>query len=146
MPTAAKLVSALMLSALGWVAAMFIVPLLPDGFVEGAFVPVTAFWGLVAGWTVMGKRLGGGYPHAVAHGLTGVAFLVILALAFNSAWLMVENALMRRYQGPMDAMVGFFKFVLKNLGIMSVPEIIALLLVGGAIAGLSGEFVSHRAN
>lgn len=146
MPTAAKLVSALMLAALGGWAAMLIVPLLPEGFQEGAFVPVTALWGLVAGWMVMGRRLGDGYPHAIAHGLTGVASLVVFALAFNSAWMMVENALMRRYDGPMEATVGFFDFVLKNLGTMSAPQVLTVLICGGIVAGFLGEFVSHRAN
>lgn len=146
MPTAAKLVSAVMLAALGAWAAMLIVPLLPDGFREGAFVPATAFWGCLAGWTVMGRRLGGGYPHAIAHGLTGVASLVFFALAFNSAWMMVENALMRRYDGPMDAAVGFFDFMLKNLGTMSAPQVWVVLICGGIVAGFLGEFVSHRAN
>ena len=78
MPTAAKLFAALGLAAVGWFASEAIRPLMPPHTQFGWFNQVNVVLGLICGWRVTGRRVGGTFSEAISAGLTGVIALVFL--------------------------------------------------------------------
>ncbi len=144
MPTAAKIVSAICLGTLGWIASENVVPLMPDDTDFGYFFVVNLGLGLVVGWVVLGTRVGNGYYESFMAGLTGVAALVFWALFFQSSNEMLKQALRRHYDGPVEAVVDIF-YIALDFGTKLIDvNLISVLVIGGLIAGLCGEWASRR--
>lgn len=144
MPTAARAIAALLLAGLGWVASDMIRPLMPEGTNFGYFNEVNAALGLICGWRVIGKRLGLGWSNGLSAGLTGVASLVVLSLFLLSLYKMLELALDRRVTGLMEGLVTIFDIATEYALVLLHVPLIGLLVGGGVVIGLFGEWVSHR--
>src|SRR6056297_384539 len=144
MPTAARAVAALMLAALGWLASGMIPPLMPEGTSFGIFREVNAAIGLICGWRVTGKRLCYGWSNGLSAGLTGMAALVIVSLFLMSLYRMLELALDRRVQGVMEGLVMIFDIATEYALVLLHGPLAGLLVGGGVVIGLFGEWVSHR--
>ncbi len=85
MPTAAKLVAAILFAALAFTAAEVYKIALPDRTVWGVFSPVCAVIGAFCGWFVMGRLVGHGYLSAMGYGLrTTVTFVFWAFWGFRS--------------------------------------------------------------
>jgi len=144
MPTAARLVAAVLLAILGWALSDFVRPLMPEGTDFGWFNFVNAFIGLWVGWSVMGRRAGRGFVPGINNGLTGTAVLIIWALGVHSSYEMFRLAMRNRYDGPMEAITAIF-LIASEFGIMiaTVP-VIGVAVIGSVIVGCATEYASKR--
>ena len=143
MPTAAKLVAALAIAAVGWFAAEAFKTLMPPETVWGNFTPICAGIGAIVGWRVLGARAGRGLQSALGVGLSASAVLVGVVLFLFSGREMVLRALDRRYDGPMDATVSVFGIMLEYGSRMGDVQLLGILIGGGLMAGLLAEVASR---
>ena len=144
MPTMGRLIGAILYGALAWYTSLLIIPLFPPEAPLGLFQEVNTVFGLIAGWSVAGSRAGTGYVAAFSYGLTALVAMVVMALFFNSAVVMVEQSLRKRYGGPGEAVTAVFEMFVEHGTMILTPEIITTLLVGGIGAGLVTEFFGQR--
>ncbi len=136
MPTAAKLVSAILLAAVAWFACDAIRPLLPEQTQFGWFNYLGAGIGLIVGWRVIGRRVQGGMFEALSGGLTGAAALVfwnLLAQSFNQ---MLANALSRKYSGPLEGLVGVFYIAVDYTQYLADLRVLAIIIGGSVLTAL----------
>ncbi len=143
MPTAAKLVAALCLAALGFIVSEQIKPLMPEGTDFGIFSFVNLALGLICGWVIVGSRAGRGFAAAIGNGVTGVAALVFWGLFVQGCNKMVDEAMRNRYDGPVEAFAAVFELIGEYLVIMNDSTVITTLLVGALILGLLTEFAGR---
>ena len=139
MPTAGRLVAAILWAALAWIVSMQIVPLFPEGTDVGWFAEINAGIGFFVGWTVAGKRAGGTWSAAISYGLTATVATVFWGLFLHCFALMVRQSLRRIYDGPMEALVDVFELMSENAQLMAVQPVLLTLLIGGIFAGLVTE-------
>lgn len=144
MPTAAKMVAAVGLGALGWIASEVFRPLMPPETNFGIFNEVNVVLGLLCGWFVTGTRLGRGYAEGFSAGLTGVGAMVFWALFLQSFNEMLRRALDNRYDGPVEGITAIMELGVEYGTYMLNGPLIGLLLTGAVLVGLIGEWVSHR--
>lgn len=144
MPTTAKLVAAVLFALIGWLAANAHVPALGENAAIGWFREITALIGLLVGWRVMGSLVGQGYADAVGAGLRSSVTLVFFALLLFSIWLMFGQTQKMAYDGPMEAVLGVFDFMLQQGRKMLVPGVLGVLVIGGALAGVLTEWAARR--
>ncbi len=144
LPTAARLVAALSLAALGWLGSEMVRPLMPPHTAFGWFNYVNAVLGALCGWFVIGSRAGRGYTESIANGLTGVLALIIWAFFAQSFNLMLKQSMENKYDGPIEAIVGIFDNAIDYGEFLIDPMLIAVLLIGGMICGLLAEASSRR--
>jgi len=144
MPTAARLVAAILLAILGWVLSDLIRPLMPEGTDFGWFNYVNAFIGLCVGWIVMGSRAGRRLVSVINNGITGAAVMVVWGLAVHSSYEMFRLAMRNRYDGPMEAVTAIF-LIASEFGIMiaTVPVIVTFF-IGAVIAGPATEYAAKK--
>ncbi|TCP42820.1 TrgA family protein [Rhodovulum marinum] len=145
MPTAAKLVAALLYAAVASFASDSIVPLFPEGTDLGSFAIVNTVIGGLTGWLVMGRLAGEGYGVAVASGLRTSAVLVFYALLFHSIYEMLRQATRMRYDGVMEALTGTVELMGKyGLMVVTSPVVMGILIAGGVLAALVVEWAGRR--
>lgn len=147
MPTSARLVSAILLAALAlMVTTMYMNALLaedPDKTFGRLLESNVAISALV-GWTLLGGRVGNQYSVAIGLGLTAVAAAVFWCLFAHSVWEMLAMSLDRRFDGPMEALIGAIELGVDFGTDLARANIIVVLLMGGIILGPAAEFVSRR--
>lgn len=144
MPTAARAVSSLLMAGLAWIASEMIRPLMPEATSFGIFNYVNVALALLCGWRVTGKRLGFGWMTGISAGLSGVAALVFWAVFLQSLYKMLDMALDRRFDGLMEGLTNIFEIGVDYLLILADGPLIAVLVAGGLLIGLIGEWVSRR--
>lgn len=147
MPTGAKLAGGLLLAALAWLVSGLMVARLVDEPDPGLFMPINVVVGFLAGWRVLGPRVGrpGGATMAAAgQGLTAVVAATVAAWALHASVEMVRQSLRKRYDGPVEATVAVFEIMLDQGRYLAAPEVVAALLGGGVVAGLAAEWTGRR--
>lgn len=144
MPTAGKLLAAVAMAGLGWVASEMIRPLMPPHTDFGVFNWVNVVLGCICGWVVAGKRFGYGYRYGISAGLTGVGALVVLALFLQSFNQMIAESLRRRYDGPFEAFEGMFNIAVDYGQYLLDGPLWAVLLGSGVVIGIIGEWAEQR--
>lgn len=147
MPTAAKLVAALLFAALAWFASDALVPSFPEGTDLGAFAYVNAGIAALAGWLVMGRLAGAGYAVAVTSGVRTTAVFVFYALLFHAVYEMLRQSVRMRFDDTFEALQGMIALMGKyGLIVVTSPVAMGILLIGGVAAGLVVEFAARRWN
>ena len=144
MPTAAKLIAAIGLGAVGWFASEAIRPLMPPHTNFGWFNQVNLILGILCGWRVTGGRVGGGFGEAVSAGLTGAAALVFWGLFAQSFNSMLGNALDKKYQGPFEGVIAIFNLGLEYGAYLIDGTVIGIIVIGGIVTGLVADRVARR--
>ncbi len=144
MPTAARLIAALCLGLLAFVASTQVVPLMPEGTDFGYFFHVNVILGLLTGWIYMGRRVGYGLVPAINNGLTGAAVMVLWALFVQGIWEMFDRAMRNRYGGPFEALLEILTLSIEFFFVISVPAVLLPLVLGGCLAGLIAEGAHKR--
>jgi hypothetical protein len=139
MPDAAKLIAALFIGVLGYIASILFMPLMPESTDFGNFAYVNAVIGLVVGWTVMGKRAGRGVTAAINNGFGGAFMLVLWALFLHSCGQMFDRAMDNWYNNAFDAFAAVIKFMAEYGLVMLDAKVVVALVVGGILAGLATE-------
>lgn len=143
MYTMPRLVAAILLAAVGFLASELIKPLMPEGTQFGWFNYVNAGLGAIMGWVVIGKRVGRGITAAIGNGMTGAAALLFWGLFTQSVNEMLKLSLRRRYDGPVEALTDMMRIGVEwGLAIATAP-VLGTIFVGGIIAALVAE-VSAR--
>jgi hypothetical protein len=144
MPTAAKLVSAILFALL----AFFVADLYAQGITTGQRTTWlregAAAIGLVCGWRVMGRLVGKGMTSAIGSGVRTALTALFFTLLLFAIYEMVVISTKGRYDGPMEAVLAIFEIMLDYGRGLVTPEIIGSLLVGGALAGIAAEATSRR--
>ncbi|WP_319824081.1 TrgA family protein [Thalassovita sp.] len=143
MPTAARLIAALVLAATAWAVSQTVKPYLPEGTQFGWFDYVNAGLGVIFGWRTVGARAGRGMSAAIGNGLTGMVVMVFWALFVQSAYKMVGNSLRRWYDGPVEALLDMFQIGFDWAQLLINPDVAGLLIVGGILAGVLSELASR---
>lgn len=145
MPTAAKLTAALAFIAIAFAASRAILATLQEGMGTDQFVPVNMILGALAGWFVLGRLAGAGYRRALGSGLRSTAVLVFYGLIAHAVAGMLQRALQQRYSGVMEALTGAVDlFGRYAVILLKAPVALAILILGGVLAALVVEWVSHR--
>ncbi|MGY9036554.1 MAG: TrgA family protein [Rhodobacterales bacterium] len=144
MPTAARLTAAVCLALMGYALSRMIMPLMPTSTQFGYFIPTNIALGLVVGWRVIGSRAGGGVSEGITNGVTGAVVLVFWGLFVQSGREMIEKAMMHRFDGVGDALVGMIGIGAEYFLIMATVPIIAVVLLGGAVSGIVTNLINRR--
>jgi len=139
MPTAAKLVAALLMAGLGYAAAWVIEPRLPEATRTAYMAEIAAFFGLVVGWRFLGARAGRGWVNALGFGLTAAVLMTLISVFAFAFYEMIRRSLRLAYDGPVEALEDTVRIAVDYAVFPLAPDIAALLLIGGAVAGLIVE-------
>ena len=144
MPTAAKIIGAVLFAALTLLLATLYIPQLPKGTQLGYFRQITAGIGFFCGWLVMGSQVGYGYRAAAEAGLRTSLIIVFWALLGFSIYIMVDRSMKMMYDGPMEAVLGVFQLMFEYGKKLVVVELIVTAVFGGILAGQATEWVGKR--
>lgn len=146
MPTAAKLVAAIVFAAVAFLAADQYAPLIPDGRPAGALREVAALIGLICGWFVMGDFLK--KPHGMVESMgTGLRCSVTIAftlLVMYSVWEMLMRSIDGRYRGVQDAILDVFARLLALGTPIFTPGVLGVLVLGGLFGGAAAQVAASR--
>lgn len=144
MPTAARLVAAVLFAVLGWFVSELVKPLFPPEQQTGWFSEANAVIGFLVGWVFVGKRAGDTYSGALGYGITGALLLVIWGLFLHSFYEMIEKSLRKQYDDALEAVVAVFEIMIKHGPVLIDPVVVGTLLAGSMVIGLIVEFVGRR--
>ncbi|MCM2562488.1 TrgA family protein [Lutimaribacter sp. EGI FJ00015] len=137
--TAARVVAALLLAITGWVASRLIMPLLPEATDFGIFEYLNAGLGAAVGWTVIGSRTGRGMSNAIGVGITAAVVLTFWGVFVQSAREMFALANKRRYDNPIEAIIGIFDIGIDYVVTMATPTVLGALVLGGILSAVLAE-------
>lgn len=144
MPTAARLISAVLFALIGYLVAATIPAQLPEGVPINYLYPVSMLIPPLCAWRVIGRLIGRGATNAINTGVYGIVcsvFFVLLAFAIGE---MLKLSLRKQYDGPMEAITGMFGIFLEYGQLLLTPVGLGYLLIGGAITGLVAEWAHKR--
>jgi hypothetical protein len=142
--TAAKLIAALSLAAVGYLTSDAIRPLFHENTDFGLFNYVNAGIGFLCGWYIVGTRAGRGYSAALSNGLTGAVALVFWGLFVQACNEMVDRSMRRFYDSPFEAVAAIFEIGIEFGARMGDVRVLTTLLVGGLATALLAEVAARR--
>ena len=144
MPTAPKLIAALLFGALAFFISDLVKPQLPEGTQLGLFGPINAAVGALMGWRISGARAGFSMRASLGYGLTTTAITVFWCLFIWAGYIMVEASMRLRYDGPMDALQDMGVMMVEYARTLATPSILGSLFVGSLFFGWLTEQVARR--
>ena len=144
MPTAPKLIAALLFAALAFFVSDLIKPLLPEGTQFGWFSPLNAAVGAIMGWRILGTRAGLSMQASLGYGLTTAVIMVFWCLFIWSGYLMVDASTRLRYSGPMAALQDMGAMMIEFARTMATAPVLGSLAVGALFFGWLTEHVARR--
>ena len=143
MPTAAKLVAAVLFAALAWLVAEVVVrTVLEEGTRVGRFRELMALGGLLIGWRTIGRETTGPMgrgttsTRAATAGIAAAAVLLVLGLLLHSFGVMIAKSLDGKYNAVGRAATAWMDFLWADLRTVSDPIVLGILFGGGALVGL----------
>ena len=92
----------------------------------------------------MGGLVGRGYQAAMRFGLRTMGQAVILVVMVFSIYEAVLRSAKLRCDGPMEAVLGMFRFALDHLGKLATAPVTGTPLVGGNLGGGAAEWANRR--
>ena len=144
MPTAGKLAGAVFFAVLAAAVAYLVVPLFENAKAPRYWYPLCVVTGICVGWMLVGARTGQGTGPAIGTALTGAAAIAFWVLFFLSGSDMIQSAMRGRFDGPMDAIIGVFAYMVDYAKQFATPETLGTLLGGGVVAGLLTDAIGKR--
>lgn len=144
MPTAAKLLSALILAAVGWMCGELVKPLMPEGRDLSYLSPTTAAVGFLVGWFYLGPRADRGLGTTGANAGTTLFVQVFMTLFTFAFAKMIGNSLRKRYDGPIDALQDIFIIGFEMAIEYTTAEIAAVAILGVFIASSSAFYAARK--
>jgi len=144
MPTAAKLVGAVVFFGIGWAAAIQALTTVPEGTPATFFAPTIAMLGLWQGWSVAGANAGNGRGMAIGNGLRTSVQIAALGLAVFALRTMFERSANLRYDGFGEAVVAAMELFLEYFLQSLIVPVWGVLLIGGIVGGLMCEAAARR--
>jgi hypothetical protein len=145
MPTAAKLVAAIMFAAVAWVAAALYARAMPEGRSAGGLREVSALIGLICGWSIMGSFASRpcGRVEAMGTGIRTSFTMAIVGLTVFSVAQMLTRSMTGRYKDPVEAVIAVFDLMLSFGQTLLTAEIMAVLMLGGVLGGAVAHFAGR---
>ena len=144
MPTTARLVGAVLLAALGALAAYLVKPYLPDGTPAVYLLPVSAGMGAILGWVFTGRHLDRGKGNGIAVGLGSAALLTFWVFLLFSGQEMIDRSMRLSYGGPTEALQDVFNIAIDFAKDVMKTDVVATLVIGGVIVGVVTGWVGRR--
>ena len=144
MPTATKIISALLLAFLAYFVSDLYKPQLPEGTQVGLMSPINALFGFVMGWRLVGKGAGKGMRPSIGYAITAVVATLFWVILFWSAYRMTVLSTRGRYGGPSEATQDFFTMAGEYALLLNKPDIYGSLIVGAIFIGWLAEHVARR--
>lgn len=144
MPTAAKLVGAILFAGLAYLLAGMFRQYLPPATQLGWFDQVSTLIGFFCGWRIMGGNAGQGMVVAVNNGLRTAVTMVFLALVLFSLEGMYQVAIRKMYDGPVAALLGAVNIGSDYAVMLLQPDILGVMVLGGLFCGWLTEQVARR--
>lgn len=144
MPTAARLVAAVLFALLAWYTTEMVKTLLPEGTRTVYFAEGNALIGWLFGWVFMGPRVGDGMRAALGIGLTNALMICAAAIFVHAGMQVYDNSIRLFYDGPMDAIVAVFEISIEYGTLITTPQIISTLILGGFFCGGITEWAGNR--
>lgn len=144
MPTAAKLVAAVIYAALGYLVSDMVKPLLPEGTPTGMMSPVDAAVSALVGWRILGGRAGEGAARGLGYGITATLAAIFWCTLLWAGTEMYEQSLRLRYDGPIEAVTEMFGMMVGYAWLLATTEILVTLAVGTVLAVLAVEKAAAR--
>ncbi|WP_292965274.1 TrgA family protein [Novosphingobium sp. UBA1939] len=144
MPTASKLVAAVLFAIVGAVAAHLFLPTLPEGTPPGYLREVSAAVGAFWGWRTMGRRVGKGMGEAAGSGIVTSVVMLFWVMLLFSVYLMIRRSMRGLFDGPMDALLGVLNIMYDYGHNLLAPGTPIALIVGGILAGWLTEITYKR--
>ncbi|EPX78458.1 TrgA family protein [Salipiger mucosus] len=142
--TAARLVTALCLAVLGYLASEVVRGLWTETTQFGWFNWVNTVIGFFCGWFIVGPRLGNGMGPGISLGATGAAALVFWGLFVQSVNEMVRLAMRHRFDGPVEAFSAIFDLGTEYGAVLLDGGFFILMIVGAIITGVLGEIAARN--
>ncbi|MDP2082860.1 MAG: TrgA family protein [Pseudotabrizicola sp.] len=146
MPTAAKLVAAIIFGFVAFLAAHLYALSLPDPRQSGVLREVSAVVGVLCGWFVMGPFVMRSRRPVDAMGAgvrTSLTILIGVVLIFATVE-MLDRAMKGRFKTPLDAILAIFEHSLRLATPIAQPEILGVLLLGGLAGGAVTYWAGRR--
>jgi hypothetical protein len=110
----------------------------------GNFALFNAALGAAVGWIVIGSRAGRGMASAIGVGFTAAVVLTFWGLFLQSSREMFALANKRRYDGPVEAIIGIFEIGVDYLWTIASPNVLGALALGGIITAVLTEHATRR--
>ncbi|MEE4120922.1 MAG: TrgA family protein [Paracoccaceae bacterium] len=146
MPTATRLFAFLGFAAMAFFATELYKPLLPEGTRMGMFTPLNMLVAGIAGWMVMGRLAGHGWPMALTSGLRTTAVALFYVLFIWSGIEMFDRATDMRYDGPVEALQQMVALAIAYVQLgLTDPQVPVAVVGGGILAGFLAEWASRQA-
>lgn len=143
MPTATKLISALVLAIAGAALGFLLTPLVPK-ISNANLIPIAAALGFVAGWVVIGRRIERKMGGAVLAGIAGVLTLVVWFLLVQGLRDMLRLAMDHRYHGPLEAIVDIIRLSTEYIPYFIRYDIGALLVAAALFSGVIAKITNRH--
>lgn len=144
MPTGAKAMAAISFAVVGWLIANAYVPNMPQAQSVGRFRELTGLIGAIVGWRVMGPSVGKSYLQAIGSGWKTVIVLVFFALLLFGIYEMLQLSVKMRYDGPLEAIVDVFRRMMDRSQALMSAGVVAVMVIGGGVAGILTENANRR--
>lgn len=145
MPTAAKLIGAILFTALVYYVSEEVRLLLPnEGRGATWLSPVNAFFGAVMGWRIAGKNAGTGFMPSAGFGLTTIFAVAFWALLIWAAYEMINRAVSGRYNGPVEALLSMSNLMVEYAILIFSPTVLMTAVAGSLGIGIVIEFCARR--
>ncbi|MFN7224103.1 MAG: TrgA family protein [Paracoccaceae bacterium] len=148
MPTAAKLVSAIIFAFVAFLAAHLYGLSIPGGRPVGVVREVSAVVGVLCGWFIMGPfaHRARGRVEAMGTGIRTSFTMVVCVLLIFACVEVLDRAIKGRYDNPLDALLGVFERAFVLAPPLARPDILGVLLLGGLLGGALAHWTSQRWN
>ena len=146
MPTASKMVAAVMIALTMFLAAEAAKAGLTEGRPAGYLSPIVAVIGFLCGWTILGTLTRKGYKASMGNGLRTAVTAVFWSLLAFALWEMLQLSMKMRYDGPVDALLGVLAIMVEYLKLVILPDVLVTVGVGGTLSGLFAEWAGRRWN
>lgn len=145
MPTAAKLVGAILFALIGAAVALRLPDYLPVNLRTSLLLPITVVVAGLLGWRLAGTRSGGqSYGDAAGTGLLTVTVTVLTLLLVFGVLEMLRLTKSRAYEDPMEAIIGIFEQAQRLAPTLWHSDLLLVMGVGGVLAGLACEAAGRR--
>lgn len=144
MLTFPKAVAGVFFAALAFFASGLVVNYLPEGTQLGIYYYVTATVGFIIGWKFLGRRAYDTFTQMLGFGVTTSVLIVFWSLMVFGGYEMYEKSIRMRYNGPVEALVGWVQNGMEYGLLVLNADVMLTLLIGGVIGGWMVHFFAQR--
>ena len=144
MPTAAKLVVALVFAIAGHLTAGGVRENLPEG------MPANQLWlwpiviPIICAWRILGNGVGKGMVNSINVGSYAMVAAVFFTTLVFAVAEMIKLSTRLRYDGPMDAIVNMFGIAVDYGTLLLTPGCLIPIVCGALLGGVLGELAFRR--